>query len=67
MQTVGRAVPVSKRGYEGLILDFDSDPQAMCLEAERTTPKVAHWEATLSEIDLKVRVLAEEAGRASDS
>lgn len=66
IQAVGRAVLVSKKRYVSRVLDRTGGLQAARRTAEATTVKFAEQEATLSELVLKVQLLAEKAERAGE-
>lgn len=59
-------MPTTKRGYLPLIRFLAWGIQAVRLIAEATTEKFAEQEAKLSELNLKVPLLAEEVGWAGN-
>lgn len=63
---VGRCVHATEKGYVELVWDLSRDLQGLYREAEATTEKLAEQEAKRSELDQKVQLLVEEAGRARD-
>lgn len=63
IQAVGYAMPVSKKGYAGLIWYHASDLQSVRGGAEASTAKFVERKAELCELVLKSQLLAEKGGR----
>lgn len=63
---MGCVVPVTKKRSAELLTDLDIYLHAVRTQADGTTQKVTDRETKMSELDQKVQLLAEEAGRAGD-
>lgn len=59
-------VPVTEKGYVSVIRNLASNLQVVCRGAEATTGKLVELEAKLSELHLKVQLLAKKAERVDD-